>query len=39
MVEKLSPEQLSELQQAMQGHTFVGEYCGNQNYQHLIRYN
>jgi len=29
---------LGELKQYMNNKTFVGEYCGNQEYQHLVKY-
>lgn len=37
--ERLNKEgQLEELKQYLNGKTFVGEYCGNQAYQHLVKY-
>jgi len=29
---------IEELKENMNGRTFVGEYCGNQKYQHLVKY-
>jgi hypothetical protein len=38
-VKRLSDEGvLEEFKGVMDGHTFVGEYCGNQDYQHLVKY-
>jgi len=30
--------QIQNLKDYMAGKTFIGEYCGNQNYQHLVKY-
>lgn len=31
-------DQLQELKQDLTGKTLVGEYCGNPDYQHLVKY-
>lgn len=32
-------EELSGLKKALSGRTLVGEYCGNPDFQHLVKYN
>ena len=39
IIEDMDKERLDELKRDMSGRTFVGEFVGNPNYQHLIRYN
>ncbi|EAR94538.1 hypothetical protein TTHERM_00052480 (macronuclear) [Tetrahymena thermophila SB210] len=37
-LEEQNPQLLIELKEYLDGRTFVGEYCGNQDYQHLVKY-
>jgi hypothetical protein len=38
MIDKLSKAKLSELKKQLDGYSIIGEYCGNPNHQHLIKY-
>ena len=38
ILEKIDVETVEELKQYLKTHTFIGEYIGNQYYQHLVRY-
>ena len=38
LIRQLSKEQLMELKHDLKGRTIVGEYCGNPDYQHLVKY-
>jgi hypothetical protein len=38
ILEKKSPEEVKALKDDMINKNLIGEYCGNQNYQHLIKY-
>ncbi|KAL4471393.1 hypothetical protein ABPG74_008286 [Tetrahymena malaccensis] len=37
-LEEQNAQLLVELKEYLNGRTFVGEYCGNQDYQHLVKY-
>ncbi|CAG9319447.1 unnamed protein product [Blepharisma stoltei] len=38
IIESMRPDVVNTFKQELSGHTIVGEYTGNQDYQHLIRY-
>ena len=38
IVDKLNKNQIQELKKDLTGHTIIGEYCGNPDFQHLVKY-
>jgi hypothetical protein len=38
MLEDRKKEDLEILKKELNGHTIVGEYCGNPDFQHLVKY-
>ena len=38
IIEKKDKKQMQQLKDDMAGKSLVGEYCGNPDYQHLVKY-
>lgn len=38
MLKKMKDPQIEQLKDGLKDHTLIGEYVGNQSYQHLVKY-